>query len=698
MLSLAIRVSCGESGVFVRRGRLMTARSIRIASTLLVVAWVITALPAAQERPAPAAPAAAAPQGPETTFRAGVDSISVDAIVTDRQGRPVTDLKPEDFEIREGGKAQAIENFRLVQIDDGRDDPSASRDILSQADQDREVASENNRLLVIFLDDYHTRLGNSLAFRQKLAQFVYQLSPRDLVALITPLMPASTLTFSRNHEATAGQIMNFVGRKYDYRPRNALEERYSQETPQQIERLRNAWVIEGLRSVCEYMGSFRAGRKTLLYVSEGLTNNMPSGVLTTGTANGPTMPIMGPDPTMREQSQQYFDSVELISDLQRVFNSAARTNTSIYPVDPRGLAPSEFSVADVVSQAMDKQILTQTTELLRTIADQTDGRAIVNRNDPLPALQQMVKDSSTYYLMSYTSTFAYRDGKFHEFQVRVKRPGVEVRARRGYWAVSAEEMARASTPKVLPTAQVTDALNALATTDESARRQPITLWLGATKGEAEKARVSLVWEANGAQSTLASERVERVNVSAFSIYGDALFSGPVPREADAATAAGRVMFDAPAGSVRVKVDVENAAGRRLESTDINLDVPDFTSTATKITTPFVYRGRTARDIQAVRAAASPLPTTARTFSRSERFLLRFGAYGPGGAAPTVTMRILNQGGASVASMPPPVRLPNGLYESEVALGGFPPSDYLIEISADANGDIARTLLAVRVTG
>lgn len=101
-------------------------------------------------------------------------------------------------------------------------------------------------------------------------------------------------------------------------------------------------------------------------------------------------------------------------------------------------------MADVVSTAMDKQILNQTTELLRTIADQTDGRAIVNRNDPLPALQQMIKDNTTYYLMSFTSTSAYRDGKFHEFQVRVKRPGVEVRARRGYWAVSAEEMAKAS--------------------------------------------------------------------------------------------------------------------------------------------------------------------------------------------------------------------------------------------------------------
>ena len=58
---------------------------------------------------------------------------------------------------------------------------------------------------------------------------------------------------------------------------------------------------------------------------------------------------------------------------------------------------------------------------LRVLADQTDGRAIVNRNDPLPELQQMMRELSAYYLLGYTSTVAPRDGKFHQIQVRVKR-------------------------------------------------------------------------------------------------------------------------------------------------------------------------------------------------------------------------------------------------------------------------------------
>jgi hypothetical protein len=126
-------------------------------------------------------------------------------------------------------------------------------------------------------------------------------------------------------------------------------------------------------------------------------------------------------------------------------------------------------------------------------------------------------------------------------------------------------------------------------------------------------------------------------------------------------------------------------------------VPDFGAPAPHITNPFVFRGRTARDVQALRAASAPLPTTSRSFSRTERLLFRFEAYGPGGTAPTVTMRILNQSGASVATMPPPARAGN-VFESEFSLSAFPPSDYVIEISADVNGDVTRKLVGIRVTG
>ena len=122
------------------------------------------------------------------------------------------------------------------------------------------------------------------------------------------------------------------------------------------------------------------------------------------------------------------------------------------------------------------------------LADQTDGRAIVNRNDLEGGLRQIVRDSSAYYLLGYNSTQAPSDGKFHQLKVRVKRPGMQVRARRGYWAMTAEETARAaSPPKPGPPPAVQAALSSLAV---ASRRDVIRTWIGSTKGENGKTRVT----------------------------------------------------------------------------------------------------------------------------------------------------------------------------------------------------------------
>ena len=87
-----------------------------------------------------------------------------------------------------------------------------------------------------------------------------------------------------------------------------------------------------------------------------------------------------------------------------------------------------------------------TQDTLRTLSEQTDGRAIVNRNSLDQGLAQIVRDSSFYYLLGYNSTQAQNDGKFHEIKVRVKRSGVDVRARKGYWALTAADVKRVTTP------------------------------------------------------------------------------------------------------------------------------------------------------------------------------------------------------------------------------------------------------------
>ncbi len=120
---------------------------------------------------------------------------------------------------------------------------------------------------------------------------------------------------------------------------------------------------------------------------------------------------------------------------------------------------------------------------IRVLADETDGRAIVNRNDLAAGMRQIIRDSSAYYLVGYNSKKAPSDGKFHEIKVRVKRSGVEVRHRKGYWALTPDETARAvAPPKPIVPKDVDTALGAL----QTAPRGPVHQQLGRPVARSER--------------------------------------------------------------------------------------------------------------------------------------------------------------------------------------------------------------------
>jgi len=679
----------------------------RRPSTILWAFLASCAVLAAQTpKPAPVPPPPNQdPQQP--TFRVRVDSVSVDATVTDKDGRPVTDLKPEDFEIREAGKVQTIENFRLIQIPENEAvGPEKAPAILSQSDMEREAANPENRLFIIFLDDYHTRLGNSMHVRQQLANFISRLSSRDLVALMYPLSSVVGATFSRDHDGTAAGIMQFRGRKYDYHAMNSYEANFENQPPEVQEQIRNELVIGTMKSTCALMSTLREGRKTVLFVSEGLVGNFPVGVATQ-SSRYPTSPA-GQTPaqqaaqaaaTNRQNSQEYFNSQDQLMRMRDVFTICSRGNTSVYPLDPRGLATSEFGAADAVGQEADRKILMEATDSLRILADQTNGHAIIGQNDPLPELKKMIHELSSYYLMSYTSTVAPRDGKFHEIQVRVNRRDVDVKARKGYWAYSEEEVKRATAPpRQGPPADVSEALDDLAVIVEPSSRHTVGVWIGAVRGLEERAQVTLAWEASRGSSELPAERPEQITLTVTAGNGEVVFKGPVPRDPNLYTPAGKVTFPAPAGPLRVKMSVENARAQRIDSEDIVDSVPDFTATGPTISMPQVFRARTAFELGTLRKSTTAVPIVSRMFSRTERLFMRFEVYGPGAAPPVVTMRLLNQVGEPKAPLAVPTSPGPNVFEADVSLASFPPGDYLIEITASVGAEKTVKLIGIRVTG
>ncbi len=659
-------------------------------------ALIAVALSAVMAAPMPQTPAQPPPAQQTPTFRTRVDAVSVDVIATDKQGKPITDLTAADFEIKEAGKVQTIDSFkRIVLTDDRFDlDPVRAQAITSMEAQEREAARDDVRLITIFLDDYHTRLGNAMAVREKLAKFVKELDPRDMVAIAYPLTPTLGVTFSRDHDGMAAAIMKFEGRKYNYTQKYPQEQIYNRLSRQQIEDLRNSIVIEALEGLNVYLGTLRQGRKTVLFVSEGLSATLPVEIATDGQVQGAR-----PN-SLQEQTRnraEVFNNVGLMNRLQDVFSSANRTNTSIYTLDPRGLSTGEFDVSEPgVNYESDRRVINESTDVLRVLADQTDGRAIVGRNDPLSELRQMIRDTSAYYLLGYTSSEAPRDGKFHEIKVTVKRKGIDVRFRKGYWAMSPDDIARATGPSKpsLPA----DVADALASTAAPERGHPVRTWIGFDRAPGNsdgRSMVTLVWEV--APNTSPADAPDQVSVVANFVTGDLLYRGKVPRDPNALLPAGRMSFLSKPGAVRLRLSAETATGQLIDSEEREILVPDYTKVGPTVTPPEVFRAQNARELQQLRQSSTALPTSVRAFARTEQLLLRFHAYGPGGTPPTIVVRLLNSLGDPMSTFPTPEIRPDGAYDVPFSLGPLVTGTYMIEIESSTSDLKSRVLLGFKIT-
>jgi VWFA-related protein len=657
-----------------------------VACALALLALAIGAVSAAP-------PVQTPPQQPQTTFRTRIDAVTVDVIATDKQGKPVTDLTAADFEIKEAGKVQLIDSFKRIVLDDERFDPDPVRSqaITSLERMQSEAARDDVRLIVLFLDDYHTRLGNSMAIREKLAAFVRELDPRDMVALMYPLTPTLGVTFSRDHDGTANAIMKFEGRKYNYVRKYPQEDVYNRLSKQQIEDLRNAIVIEALEGLNVYLGTFREGRKTVLFVSEGMSATLPVEIASDGQ-------VAGARPNSAQEQlrnrAEVFNNLGLLQRMQDVFAAANRSNTSVYTLDPRGLSTGEFDISEPgVAFESDRRVVNESTDLLRVLADQTDGRAIVGRNNPLPSLRQMIRDTSAYYLLGYTSSEAPRDGKFHEIKLSVKRKGVDVRYRKGYWAMSPDDIERASAPsKAAVPSDVADALAAAASPEHG---HPVRTWIGFDRAEDGRSNVTLVWELP--PDTTVKDAPDHLSVMANFVTGDLLFRGKIEREPTATVPSGRATFVSKPGAVRLRLSAETASGTLIDSEEREIVVPDYTKVGPTVTPPEVFRAQNARGLQLIRQSSTALPTTVREFARAEQLLIRFRAYGPGATPPAITVRLLNALGDPMSTFPAPERKPDGTYDVPFSLGGLATGSYLIEIEAATSDLKSRVLVGFKIT-
>ena len=661
----------------------------------------------------------------QPVFRTGINFVRVDVIVSDKSGANIADLKQSDFEITEDGKPQSVETFKFIKLDGGTvpspDGPP--RAIHTDEDEEAEAAKDDVRLFSIFLDDYHVRKENSLRVRQPLEQWVQtQLGPSDMIGLMYPLESVLNVRMTRDHDAVVKGLDRFFGRKYDYTPLNDLERQYAYLPAETQEQIRVRVALSAIQGLIVHMGTLKEGRKSLVIVSEGFSNLLPPGITPVGAMpTGIATPGQGiVDPVglagLGGAQAQFAATIDMEQLLRDVYDEANKNNVALYTVDPRGLAVSEFDASDgSVSPSVDRQFLNSTMDTLRTLAVETDGKAIVNRNDLVGGMKQIVRDLSAYYLIGYSSTNAPADGKFHEIKVKVKRPGVQVRSRRGYWALTREEMVRSNAaPKPALPPAVKSALANVETSAAVSRNRSIRMWIGTSRGEDGKTKVTFVWEPvprpPGDRST-SSDQPARVSVMAVATDGSPIFRGRVPDAvvastspalpgapagANAAPKGSRVEFEAKPGPMQLRLSVEGAGSGVIDSEVREITVPDLTTTQTTLGTPVVFRGRTPRELQQLKGDPQAVPATLREFSRMDRIFVRVVAYGAG--SPAVSAHLLNRGGQPMSELAvtPPVA-PATESTVDVPIASLAPGEYIVELKATGEGGEAKELVGFRVT-
>jgi VWFA-related protein len=671
---------------------------------------------------------AAKPQAPQppATFRTEANFVRVDVYPT-QSGKPVLDLRAEDFEVLEDGKPQAIQTFEHVRVS-----PAGPQSLRSEPNSigasQQLAANPRNRVFVLFLDTYHVTVVGSWHAREPLIRLIDRvLGPDDLVGVMTPKMSAADVVLARKTEVMASGLRDIWpwGERFTLQT-DLIEEFYAGCFPRReqadvvagmIARRRERTSLDSLHELVLYLRNIREERKAIVTVSEGWVLFRPDTTLTElriDPVTGRTEPIPGPDPitvgldgklTTRDtrntnagQAKSECDAARLNLSmidnekyLRDIIDEANMGNASFYTLDPRGLPVFDTPIgpAPPPPVATDARILRNRLANLRTLAEATDGMSVMNNNDLDTGLKRISDDLSSYYLLGYYSTNGKLDGRFHTIKVRVKRSGVDVRARKGYRAATLAEVtaAKAAAPAPAPDwlANVTDAISVLARIRPDSRLSLNVVPVPAADSRA----VSTVWIAGELQAVSGTDPWTRGGTVDLDVKaGNSSATARVTLAPAERAFAIPVKLSSPvdSGSLQVRARLTGAdpAAESLGGM-LTVDVPQA------IGQPLVFR-------RGPGTGNRVLPAASFQFSRTERARLEFPV---GASVKPATGRLLDKAGKP---LPIPVTLGERTDEqtgqrwitTDIVLAPLGAGDYAVELVVTTATMEQKVVTALRV--
>jgi VWFA-related protein len=600
----------------------------RAAVGVSLVAMALAQDPAPQEQRPP-------------VFRTGTNVVRVDVTVVDRSGRPVTDLTADDFTVEEDGKPQPISSFKFLSVS-GQPTDDYSLPIRSPQHAYTEAARDDVRVFLIFWDEYHIgEFASALRAREQLQRFVLDaFGPTDLVAITDPLLTTEAIRFTRDRRSLSDQVHKLKGRRGVYFPARSVIEEGHMYHDRGVEYVRAHVTASALKAAAAFLGSIREGRKSIIFISESL-----------GALGRPN------------------EHVEVVQDVVRTANN---NNTAIYVIDPRGLQVGRSS-------------MNFSSDMLKTISYDT-GAEPYTSNDMTHALRRVVSQSSAFYLLGYTRADPTNDGKFHKIRVKVKRPGIDVRARNGFWAPSVGELTKAAADAAaadLPPA-ISRAFGELTPTNS---KRGLDYWIGIAPDKDGACSVTLAWA--GRDTEDARLTVKSVDVEA-SFNGQTLHNDALPPEG--------LTLNLTPGTLQLSFTAKNADGDIVDRERRDVAIPNPARTTLALSTPAMWRARNAVEYREMSAPdAQPKRAFAgREFRRGERVIVRIDAYGSQADGAEVSAKLLGQQGKELTDLPLKAGPRPGSYQLELTLGSIAKGEFLVEFSAKKGDERVQALVPFRV--
>ncbi len=355
-------------------------------------------------------------RGDEDVVRITTNLVQVDAVIVDKKGQPVTDLRSDEVQIFEDGHQQKITHFSFVASE------SPVTALTQPAPPDKNAPplppvklhpEDVRRTIALIVDDLGLSFESTYYVRRALKKFVeQQMQPGDLVAIIRT-------------SGGIGALQQFTA---DKRQLYAAVERVREDVFAVGTLGAVRYVVRGMHEL--------PGRKSILLISDGFR-------------------IYSRD----DPSRNY----RALSALRHLIDEANRATVVIYTMNAMGLQTVGLTAADSTAR-MDSAQLEQQLSNRRTaafesqegldyLARETGGIAIRNNNDLSGGIRRVIEDQKSYYLIGYRpeeSTFDAKTGRrtFHKLSLKVSRPGkFSVRMRNGFFGVADnEDNAIAATP------------------------------------------------------------------------------------------------------------------------------------------------------------------------------------------------------------------------------------------------------------